>query len=61
LTSPAIEQSVIAILLVTFSPAPHVPITDTSISAACQYVIFFAIARNSNSCTFIARSIKVFE
>ena len=30
------------------------------ISAACHQVIFFAIARNITSCTFIARSIAAF-
>jgi hypothetical protein len=31
------------------------------ISAACHHVIFFAKARNMTSCTFIARSMAVFE
>jgi hypothetical protein len=31
-----------------------------SISAACHQVIFFAIACNITSCTFIARSIAAF-
>jgi hypothetical protein len=31
-----------------------------SISAACHHVIFFAIACNITSCTFIARSIAAF-
>jgi hypothetical protein len=30
------------------------------ISAACHHLIFFAMARNITSCTFIARSIAAF-
>jgi hypothetical protein len=38
-------------------PAPHLPVADPMISAACHHVIFFAMARKITSCTFIVRSI----
>jgi hypothetical protein len=39
----------------------HSPVAPAIFSAACHRVILFAFAREMTSCTFIARSIAVFD
>src|SRR5437879_517874 len=52
----AIPQPVVAELLVTSAPAPHLPVTDADHLCCLHQVMRLAMARRITSCTSIARS-----
>jgi hypothetical protein len=51
-----IQQRSETVFLAPDFPPPYRPFTDSQNLGRCHRVIFFAIARNITSCTFIVRS-----